>query len=234
MNSTTTQEGEAFLKRQEDIPDIFVDPYRTKLHKGNALHTAIASEHVYMMDDEGKPDGERILEHLRKYDADYISVTGVSNKSSQAAFIEHERFVMYAFTGTNEISDWLDNINAFSDEKLGGEIHRGFHNAWEDIWPELESIYWAHRRKEKRPVLITGHSLGGAMATVCVQKFILEDWPFTSAYLYGAPRTLDKKTARTFNNECRNKVFRFQNRTDIVTRLPACLLYTSPSPRDRG
>jgi triacylglycerol lipase len=73
-------------------------------------------------------------------------------------------------------------------------------------------------------LFITGHSLGGAMATIAAAKFIDQDRPFVAVYTFGQPRALSKKTAQTFNVECKSRFFRFHNNNDIVTRVPARLM----------
>lgn len=75
--------------------------------------------------------------------------------------------------------------------------------------------------RKKRPFFITGHSLGGAMATIAAARFIQQDRPFTSVYTFGQPRALTRDTARIFNIECKDRYFRFHNNNDIVTRVPA-------------
>ncbi|WGK70272.1 lipase family protein [Candidatus Haliotispira prima] len=71
---------------------------------------------------------------------------------------------------------------------------------------------------------ITGHSLGGAMATIAAARFIAEDRPFTSVYTFGQPRALTRETARIFNAECKSRFFRFHNNNDMVTGIPARLM----------
>ena len=51
---------------------------------------------------------------------------GANANSAQGALIEHEDYLCMAFRGTDELGDWLDNINAFSTEVLFGKFHRGF------------------------------------------------------------------------------------------------------------
>ena len=138
--------------------------------------------------------------------------------------IEHKEFLCMAFRGTNELADWLDNINAFSTKELFGEFHRGFWNSVEDVWQLINDKFRHLQKQKERPLFITGHSLGGAMATIAAAKFVHEDKPFTSVYTFGQPRTLTRETARVFNTECKSRFFRFHNNNDIVTRAPARMM----------
>ena len=201
-------------------------PYKTTLDNGNAYWMARLSQAVYLKKSESNqhPDEEKILKNLKKDDNRFYDVLGVDNNSAQAALIEHEDFLCMAFRGTNELEDWLDNINAFSTKALFGQFHRGFWNSVEDVWQPLNDRLRRCQKEKSRPVFMTGHSLGGAMATVAAARFIHEDRPFNAVYTFGQPRALTRDTAQIFNVECRSRFFRFHNNNDIVTRVPARLM----------
>ncbi len=203
-----------------------VSPYKTELDAGNAYWMARLSKEVYLTksEDDQAPDEEKILSNLRKDDARFKSVLGVDKNSAQAALIEHDDFLCMAFRGTDELVDWLDNLNALSTKQLFGEFHRGFWDSVEDVWQPLDERLKALQQQKGRPLFITGHSLGGAMATIAAAKFIDQDRPFVAVYTFGQPRALSKKTAQMFNVECKSRFFRFHNNNDIVTRVPARLM----------
>ena len=203
-----------------------LSPYKTDLDAGNAYWMARLSKEVYLKKSEDNPipAEDRILANLNKDDPKFISISGVDKNSAQAALIEHEDYLCMAFRGTDEFSDWLDNINAFSTKELFGEFHRGFWNSVEDVWRPINKKFRSLQKKNKRPLFITGHSLGGAMATIAAAKLIHVDRPFTSVYTFGQPRALSRETAQVFNVECKSRFFRFHNNNDIVTRVPARLM----------
>ena len=186
-----------------------------------------------------EPDCNAILNSLKQRDNDlnrkrkYESVEGVGRNSAQAIFVEHEDFVCMAFRGTDERADWLDNIDgrpANSEQAMFGDFHRGFYRSCDDVWSDLDNWYKNARKNDKdskrpsRPLFLTGHSLGGAMATVGAAKLVLEDRPFAAVYTYGQPRVVKRETAQFLNQECKNKYYRFQNNEDIVTRVPSRLM----------
>jgi hypothetical protein len=203
-----------------------VSPYKTLLDAGNAYWMARLSKVVYLKksEDNQAPDEKAILADLKAQDDKFISVFGTDKNSAQAALIEHEDYICLAFRGTDEVADWLDNINAFATRELFGEFHRGFWKSVEDVWQPLMERLEVCQVKKKRPLFFTGHSLGGAMATIAAARFIHQDRPFTSVYTFGQPRALTRDTARIFNIECKDRYFRFHNNNDIVTRVPARLM----------
>lgn len=203
-----------------------ISPYKTGLDAGNAYWMARISKEVYLKSSEENqlPDEAQILANLKADDEKFISVLGADKNSAQAALIEHEAYLCMAFRGTNELADWLDNINAFSTKELFGEFHRGFWNSVEDVWKPIYQRCLDLQKQRKRPIFLAGHSLGGAMATIAAAKLIHEDKPFTSVYTFGQPRALTRQTAQIFNMECKSRFFRFHNNNDIVTRVPARLM----------
>jgi hypothetical protein len=206
--------------------------YSTRLNPKMALKMAQVSKHVYHSKPNGAPDDYAILSGLKLLDSDFKSVSGTSKNSAQAILVEHERFLCMAFRGTDEWEDWLDNIDgrqSNSEQAMFGDFHRGFHRSCNDVWEFLDNGYKALRDKDReegthRPLFLTGHSLGGAMATVAAAKLVLEDRAFSSVYTYGQPRVVKRETAQFMSNECGAKYFRFQNNEDLVTRVPARLM----------
>ncbi|PXF48297.1 Lipase [Gracilariopsis chorda] len=62
----------------------------------------------------------------------------------------------------NRLMPWLDS-RGFKRAK----VHAGFADAYYSIRKELREILTAFYREKERPLLFTGHSLGGALATLC-------------------------------------------------------------------
>ena len=200
-----------------------ISPYKTTLDAGNAYWMARLSKAVYLKKSETDqtPDEDKILANLKEDDDGFLSVSGFDNKSSQAALIEHQEYLCMSFRGTDESADWLDNINVLSKQKSFGKFHKGFWNALEDIWKPLDDQFHSLQKQKERPLFITGHSLGGAMASIAAARIISEDRYFISVYTFGQPRALTRTTAKTFDAECRSRFFRFHNNNDIVTRIPS-------------
>jgi alpha-beta hydrolase superfamily lysophospholipase len=61
------------------------------------------------------------------------------------------------------------------------------------------------------PLFLTGHSLGGALATLAASR-----WPARACYTFGAPRVGDGAFARTL----RAPLYRVVNGQDVVPRVP--------------
>jgi hypothetical protein len=207
---------------------IQLDPFTSRYKPINAFMMASFSKVAYCKKDDNTPDTAKILEDLKAVDPKFSDVKGFDAQSSQGIVINHEHFVVAAFRGTDEIADWLDNLNAVSTPGPLGEVHKGFYYALMDIWPQMKTTIRSFRRtsdgQPDRPLWLTGHSLGGALATLAVATLIEADETFYGAYTFGSPRVGNRDFARIFNVEAKSKVFRFQNNLDIVTRVPARIM----------
>ncbi len=197
----------------------------TRYAAQNAYWLARASELAYRrLEVTGAPEEASILAALQTWDGQFLQVKGFNGgterkERTQAFIAQHEKIVIVAFRGTDEVSDWLDNISISLVPLSIGRVHRGFYRALQTVWSGmLETIDQFQDRGQS--LWLTGHSLGGALATLAAVDLVEQDKPFYGVYTYGQPRCCDRVLARTFNVEAKNRFFRFQNNNDIVSRVP--------------
>jgi len=114
-----------------------------------------------------------------------------------------------AFRGTEEPADIKADLKyAKVDYPGGGRVHAGFLEAFGRIHGDVLEVLDEHR---DRTWIFTGHSLGAALALLAAAR-----WKPSAAYLYGCPRVGNLAFVATVS--C--SVYRFENRGDIVTKLP--------------
>jgi len=204
---------------------ITISPHKSELDPGNAYWMARCALEAYkcVSDENQFPDEAGILASLKAEDDGFLSVVGADNNSAQAVLIEHRDYLCFAFRGTNELSDWLDNLNTLSTKQLFGDFHKGFWDSVTDVWDPLWAAYETCQTQQERPTFITGHSLGGAMATVAAARLAAMKVPFTSVYTFGQPRAMTMSTAKLLDSMCEAQFFRFENNNDMVTKVPSRL-----------
>ncbi len=149
--------------------------------------------------------------------AGFPDVTFYDRDGSQAFRFRNDHDCVIACRGT-EPHEWNDiRADANAVAVLGetaGRVHRGFKKEVDDLWPMLETALISNTQ----PLWFCGHSLGGAMATICAGRCFLShinsnpDQLFT----YGSPRVGD----RAYINFVSVDHFRFVNNNDVVTRVP--------------
>ena len=136
---------------------------------------------------------------------------------SQAYWFQNEHDSVIVFRGT-EVSEWNDiaaDANALTAlAETVGKVHRGFKTEVDDIWPHIEKAL----EENTKTLWFAGHSLGGAMATICAGRCMLSyirSEP-EELYTYGSPRVGCKR----YVNHVKLTHYRWVNNNDIVTRVP--------------
>jgi len=99
----------------------------------------------------------------------------------------------------------------------GGKVHKGFLKGLEEIWdgPEGLQVFLDDFMKENssRALWITGHSLGGALATLCFARTPQA----TGLYVFGSPRVGDQEFINIFQDR---PVWRVEHARDPVPMVP--------------
>ncbi|KAL0077191.1 Alpha/Beta hydrolase protein [Phycomyces blakesleeanus] len=88
------------------------------------------------------------------------------------------------------------------------------------------------RKPGKKRFYITGHSLGGALATTFLAKMMQSESPlleiFSGLYTYGQPRVGDAEFSRVFTPQMSSKIFHHAYNNDVVARIPGWNGYYTP------
>lgn len=140
---------------------------------------------------------------------------------SQAYWFQSEYDSVVVFRGT-EADDWNDikaDANAIAAlAETVGKVHSGFKGEVDEIWPLIEKELEANTK----PLWFCGHSLGGALATICGGRCVLSYIKMEPAgvYTFGSPRV----GCRRYVNHVPLLHYRWVNNNDIVTRVPPVLL----------
>ena len=140
---------------------------------------------------------------------------------AQAYRFETAHDVVVACRGTepHDINDVKADVDAvMAVVETVGRVHRGFNTETDDLWPRIEQTLMVDRVQDK-PVWFCGHSLGGAMATICAGRCFMSDAVKNpeGLFTYGSPRVGDKQ----FINYVKDiEHVRWVNNNDVVPKLP--------------
>jgi triacylglycerol lipase len=142
------------------------------------------------------------------------------NDGAQCHAVWNKEEYVLAFRGTepDEISDVLADLKAWpAGAMTHGKVHMGFKDEVDKLWDEIV-MHHGKGHSNKR-FMITGHSLGAAMATIATSRF--EE--YTNVHqltTFGSPRVGTRK----FIKHIETPHYRFVNNNDIVCRVPLALM----------
>ncbi|WP_299546170.1 lipase family protein [uncultured Tateyamaria sp.] len=154
------------------------------------------------------------------------SVTSLSDV--EVAIIANSRVIFVVFRGSESSPhDWINNINhrmVDAPGHLGGttniRVHLGFWASLDSRYPEIAAKVKS-RRNNNQKVFLSGHSLGGALATLCAYRFArAEPIPVDGVYTFGGPRVGNHKFREAYEHHVEGPTFRWVNNKEFAAYLP--------------
>ena len=116
--------------------------------------------------------------------------------------------------------DWLNNIRikqlATRHTNLPGLVHEGFFRQLDLV---SDKVMKALPKNGEKPIVVTGHSQGGAEATLATKLLIDNGFPVRETYTFAAPRAADAVFAKSI----KTPFYRVEFGDDIVPHVPPSL-----------
>jgi hypothetical protein len=170
----------------------------------------------------------------------------ISVDNTQAYVASDDNHLIVSFRGSEDpntidgLKDWLLtnalNLLVLPEGRLGTDLsaagvgarfHSGFVSAIGEIWDPLYAEVDARHKQKDRPLWITGHSLGGALALLAAWLFLRRTISPHQVYTFGAPMIGNAEAAKAFDREFPGKIFRYVNTPDPVPLLPMMSLVSN-------
>ncbi|WP_259391517.1 lipase family protein [Paenibacillus sp. 1011MAR3C5] len=200
---------------------------------GSALFMAAVCGQTYVQFNN-KEDGLFLVPRTYSLVGEFTAANAYDERQERFGFlIVSEQCAILAFRGTGSAVDWVSDFIAhqtvYRPVRNAGLTHKGFTDIYMSARDQVHALLG--QLPYDKPLFITGHSLGGALATLAALD-IATNTPFSApmVYTFGAPRVGDPRFVQTYNYIVPVH-FRFQNEFDIVPHLPP-LVYQSP--RSKG
>ncbi len=169
------------------------------------------------------------FESLPKVETTLIESTDRAQTDTQAAILHQpENHALYlVFRGTEKGLDWVNNfqfrqqIYPYGDETATDvRFHRGFMSAYFAV---RDRVLEAMAAYPECGLTVTGHSLGGAIATIAALDIQYNITSRTGQsiqlYTFGAPRVGNTALVNSFKKRVPHS-YRFVYGWDVVTRVP--------------
>lgn len=140
----------------------------------------------------------------------YTTVKFIDIDGAQAYVLTNKERVVVAFRGTEvtEKSDIAADLEFFHSNGF----HRGFLEEYEKLDVDVIGEVAKQLGRKKRPVYVTGHSLGAAIASIFCYNFT----DVEALYTYGCPRNTSWSKAKKLTVPH----YRCVNNNDIVPTVP--------------
>lgn len=153
---------------------------------------------------------ETIKTKLQDIQLEYIQF---SPGEPQFFIAEHKEFYIVSFRGTKGIADLFSNLLVISTKTNIGEMHRLYKDNYCEIHSYLADLLNKELKKKKKPVYITGHSRGGALAIIATSQLVRQK--VAACYTFGSPPISEDK----LDCSIEKPIYRIGNEGDIIPLL---------------
>jgi predicted lipase len=158
-------------------------------------------------------DCAKAIEALYRGDIGPTIICTATDTQVRVEKISAGRYIVL-FPGSASTQDWLTNARVRKIKWGEGKVHGGFARAFKSVADSVaDAIPPASR------VIIAGHSLGGALATLCAEAF-QDVWSIEAVYTFGAPRVGNGPFTRRYNQALGEVTARVVNAHDPVPHVP--------------
>jgi triacylglycerol lipase len=139
----------------------------------------------------------------------------------QAYLLSDDEKIIVVFRGTElqlispqAFKDWITNleVDLIGVPGITGEVHQGFSVGARALFEKMSGTINAMLTVNPRALWFTGHSQGGALATVSALLYPNA----TGVYAFGCPRVGDAQFAQAYDRQ----LWRICNQDDPVPRVP--------------
>jgi hypothetical protein len=188
---------------------------------------ATLAELAYAYPPEGSPAGSAsVPAALAALGFDNVTYFHNGRIDGWAFLAESPELIAIAFRGTTSAANWNTNLHASmvhpdrTDRNL--RVHEGFFAAFKDLSEGalgLEAcLQLATARGDvRRPIYVTGHSLGGALAQIATA--VLGSDEFAACYTFGSPKVGNAY----FDLWVKPPSYRVIDYADIVPQVPLAI-----------
>ena len=138
--------------------------------------------------------------------------------------------IVLAFRGTRNLRDWITDAQFFKvglDGKFaphvaGEKVHSGFFRAIDDVLPRIigNLLEPGADKATCKPLIITGHSLGGALASLAAFFLSRQGFNVRAVYTFASPRVGNAAWRTAYAALCGDKSFRIACAGDLVPLIP--------------
>jgi len=163
------------------------------------------------------------------YSSGFVATYSISNVLNDVqgfvGYLSSKSQIYVVYRGSTSIIDWLDDLDAIlttypSCSKC--EVHKGFYSAEQAVIASvLSNVQSLIKRFPSYEVVVSGHSLGAALATLTAMDFLSAGITNVRLFHFGSPRV--GNTA--FANYASSKLIDHNRNTHYKDIVPHCPMH---------
>lgn len=232
VEASKTEEGRQALSRKVDVAMQAVRQ-QAMLRLANGMELMSVRRGAWKMLESAVLLETDSAENFKDYEQLAYLEAESTNTECYVWRLQHRQRLLVTFRGTSDFGDVLTDISAIPKD-LGeqGRVHSGFHSAYASIKDALQATLALGCGGDAAgwEVLFTGHSLGGALATLAALDVAQAptSTPLAGAQVlmcsFGAPRVGDDRFATRYD-ECVPNSWRVYSKSDIIPTVPPTSLF---------
>jgi triacylglycerol lipase len=180
----------------------------------NALLLARACEAAYLKNEDRLVDTAGQL-GLAEVIRSFSVVVPEEDTDLHGVVAGGEGMAVLVFRGTDSLQEWLRDEVILQKPGFGGLVHKGFADALDTLWGELEPAL--AEVLSGRDLWVAGHDLGGALAVLAAARLQEQGTNVEAVYTFGAPRVGNL----AFFEAYQPITYRLVNNNDVIAHVPA-------------
>ena len=142
----------------------------------------------------------------------------IEQQNHSCTLLAYDDLIVIAFRGTDlsDVADWRTNWQTKPVVGPWGLVHGGYLAAVDLLWNDVSAALRQLRHREQK-LLLTGHSMGGALAVLAAARFEIEGTiPVESIYTFGQPAVADSAFSLELERRLSHRYFRFVHSVDAI------------------
>ncbi|RZA23848.1 MAG: lipase family protein [Proteobacteria bacterium] len=170
------------------------------------------------------PNRELMALTLQTWGFREVKLIGRPLKGAQAYIAEAKDYRLIAVRGTTSALETMQDMR-LAQSSLGGiglpgKAHRGFVSLYQQVYRDLAETLKKRQLESPKPIVLVGHSMGGAVALLLAMKLEAEGFDIQSLYTSAQPRVGDEAFYRQVASTLEGRYFRLENPLDFVPHVP--------------
>ncbi|KAF2099514.1 alpha/beta-hydrolase [Rhizodiscina lignyota] len=162
-----------------------------------------------------------LVQSAKAMSTDEFENTPDTDTTGFVAYDETNKVTVVSFRGSRSLANFVTDVNFPLDNTdicTGCKVHRGFLQSWNEIRSNILAAAKSAADANKCSLVVTGHSLGAAIATLCAAELRKAGYN-VALYTYGSPRVGNPAFANFVTAQAGGN-YRVTHTNDPVPHLP--------------